>query len=148
MRVVVQRSLDSKVLVDNKVTGSIEKGLVVLVGFTHDDDIEDVNYIVKKIINLRVFDDKEGVMNLSIKDTSNEILSISQFTLYADTKKGNRPSYINAMKSDEAVKLYDRFNEELRKNGINVQTGVFGSEMDVHIRNDGPVTIIIDSKVR
>ena len=148
MRVVVQRSLNSKVLVDNKVTGSIDEGLVVLVGFTHDDDINDIDYIVKKIINLRIFDDNEGVMNLSIKDTSNNILSISQFTLYADTKKGNRPSYTNAMKSEDASKLYDIFNERLKENGINVQTGIFGADMDVHIRNDGPVTIIIDSKVR
>ena len=148
MRVVVQRSLDSKVLVNNKITGSIDEGLVVLVGFTHDDDIEDINYIVKKIINLRIFDDEEGVMNLSIKDTSNNILSISQFTLYADTSKGNRPSYTNAMKSDSARKLYDLFNERLKSSGINVQKGIFGANMDVHIRNDGPVTIIIDSKVR
>jgi len=148
MRVVVQRSLDSYVLVDGKVTGSIDKGLVVLVGFTHDDDINDIDYIVKKIINLRIFDDSGGVMNLSVKDTFKNILSISQFTLYADTTKGNRPSYINAMKGEDATKLYDLFNERLRENGMNVQTGIFGEDMDVHIRNDGPVTIIIDSKVR
>lgn len=148
MRVVVQRSLNSCVLVNNNVTGSIDEGLVVLVGFTQGDDITDIDYIVKKIINLRIFDDKEGVMNLSVKDTSKSILSISQFTLYADTSKGNRPSYINAMKSNEAKVLYDQFNERFRENGINVQTGIFGAEMDVHIRNDGPVTIIIDSKVR
>ena len=148
MRVVVQRSLNSKVLVDNKVTGSIDAGLVVLVGFTHDDDITDIDYIVKKIINLRIFDDEKGVMNLSIKDTFKNILSISQFTLYADTSKGNRPSYVNAMKSEDASKLYELFNERLKNNGINVQTGIFGADMDVHIRNDGPVTIIIDSKVR
>lgn len=148
MRVVVQRSLDSYVLVNGKITGSIDKGLVVLVGFTHDDDINDIDYIVKKITNLRIFDDVNGVMNLSIKDTSNNILSISQFTLYADTKKGNRPSYVNAMKSEYATKLYDLFNERLKSSGINVQTGIFGEDMDVHIRNDGPITIIIDSKVR
>ena len=148
MRVVVQRSLKSCVLVNNNVTGSIDEGLVVLVGFTQGDDITDIDYIVKKIINLRIFDDKEGVMNLSVKDTSKSILSISQFTLYADTSKGNRPSYINAMKSNEAKVLYDQFNERLKSNGINVQTGIFGEDMDVHIRNDGPVTIIIDSKVR
>ncbi len=148
MRVVVQRSLHSKVIVDKKVTGSISEGLVLLVGFTHDDDIKDINYMVNKILNLRIFDDKEGVMNLSIKDTSKKILSISQFTLYADTKKGNRPSYTNAMKSDKASELYNVFNNELIKNGMNVQTGVFGAEMDVHINNDGPVTIILDSKVR
>lgn len=148
MRVVVQRSLDSKVLVDGQITGSIEKGLVVLVGFAHDDDIDDINYIVKKIINLRIFDDEKGVMNLSIKDTLGEILSISQFTLYADTKKGNRPSYVNAMKNSDAKVLYEKFNETLKNNGINVQTGIFGSDMNVQIKNDGPVTIIIDSKVR
>lgn len=148
MRVVVQRSLDSKVLVDGQITGSIEKGLVVLVGFAHDDDIDDINYIVKKIINLRIFDDEKGVMNLSIKDTLGEILSISQFTLYADTKNGNRPSYVNAMKNSDAKVLYEKFNETLKNNGINVQTGIFGSDMNVQIKNDGPVTIIIDSKVR
>lgn len=148
MRVVVQRSLDSKVLVNNKVTGYINKGLVVLVGFTHDDTLDDINYIVKKLINLRIFDDEKGVMNLSIKDTSKQILSISQFTLFADTAKGNRPSYINAMKSSDATNLYDIFNEKLKVEGMNVQTGIFGADMDVHIRNDGPVTIIIDSKVR
>lgn len=148
MRVVVQRSLDSKVVIDNVITGQIQKGLVLLVGFTHDDSIEDIDYIVKKVVNLRIFDDSEGVMNLSVLDTSKEILSISQFTLYADTNKGNRPSYINAMKGSEATKLYDIFNEKLREKGINVQTGIFGSDMDVHIRNDGPVTIILDSKVR
>lgn len=148
MRAIVQRSLDSKVLVDGKITGSIKKGLVVLVGFTHDDNIDDINYIVKKIINLRIFDDEKGVMNLSIKDTLGEILSISQFTLYANTKNGNRPSYVDAMKSSDAIMLYDKFNKNLRDNGINVQTGIFGSDMDVHIRNDGPVTIVIDSKVR
>lgn len=148
MRAVIQRSLGSKVLVDGKITGSIKKGLVVLVGFTHDDNIDDINYIVKKIINLRIFDDDKGVMNLSIKDTLGEILSISQFTLYANTKNGNRPSYVDAMKSSDAIMLYDKFNKSLKDNGINVQTGIFGSDMDVHIRNDGPVTIIIDSKVR
>lgn len=148
MRVVVQRSLNSKVVIDNVITGEIQKGLVLLVGFTHDDTIDDINYIVKKVINLRIFDDQEGIMNLSILDTSKEILSISQFTLYADTNKGNRPSYINAMKSNEAINLYDIFNQKLRENDINVQTGIFGSDMDVHIRNDGPVTIILDSKVR
>lgn len=148
MRVVVQRSLDSKVVVEEKDVGSIDKGLVLLVGFTHDDTLDDINYIVKKIINLRIFDDEEGVMNLSIKDTSKEILSISQFTLYALTNKGNRPSYVDAMKSSDATKLYDIFNERLKEEGMNVQTGIFGADMDVHIRNDGPVTIIIDSKVR
>ena len=147
MRVVVQRSLNSSVSVMGNVEGSIDKGLVLLVGFTHDDTIDDINYIVKKILNLRIFDDKDGVMNLSIKDINGKILSISQFTLYADTRKGNRPSYINAMKNTEAIKLYELFNEELKKE-IEVQTGIFGADMKVNILNDGPVTILLDSKVR
>ena len=148
MRVVVQRSLDSYVSVNNQITGKIDNGLVILVGFTLDDDENDINYIVKKIIGLRIFDDENGIMNLSIKDVNGSILSISQFTLYADPTKGNRPSYINAMKGEYAIKLYEEFNNKLKENDINVQTGIFGAEMDVHIRNDGPVTIILDSKVR
>lgn len=148
MRVVVQRSLESYVSVNNKVTGSIDKGLVILVGFTDGDDSNDIDYIVKKVVGLRIFDDSNGVMNLSVKDINGKILSISQFTLYADTTKGNRPSYVNAMKGEFAIKLYEKFNNKLRENDIDVQTGIFGAEMDVHIRNDGPVTIIIDSKVR
>jgi D-tyrosyl-tRNA(Tyr) deacylase len=148
MKVVIQRSGESYVDVDNKTVGKINFGFVVLVGFTHDDNIDDIKYIVKKIVNLRVFDDSNGVMNLSIKDIKGKILSISQFTLYADTKKGNRPSYINAMNSNDAKKLYEYFNEELRCNDIEVETGVFGSDMDTHINNCGPVTILIDSKER
>ena len=148
MKVVIQRSGESYVDVDNKTVGKINFGFVVLVGFTHDYNIDDIKYIVKKIVNLRVFDDSNGVMNLSIKDIKGKILSISQFTLYADTKKGNRPSYINAMNSNDAKKLYEYFNEELRCNDIEVETGVFGSDMDTHINNCGPVTILIDSKER
>ena len=145
MKVVVQRSKESSVSVDNKVVGSIDKGLVLLVGFTLDDNIDDVNYMVKKILNLRIFDDENKVMNLSIKDSGGKILSISQFTLYADTKKGNRPSYVNAMKGSDAIKLYEIFNEKLKEE-IEVETGIFGAEMDVKIRNDGPVTILLDSR--
>ena len=148
MRVIVQRSNESKVLVDKKIVGKIDKGLVLLVGFTHNDDIDDIKYIVNKIVNLRIFDDENGIMNQSIKDTNGKILSISQFTLYADTKKVNRPSYINAMKSVTAINMYEKFNTELRNNDIEVQTGIFGADMDVFINNDGPVTIIIDSKAR
>ena len=148
MKVVIQRSGESYVDVDNKTVGKINFGFVVIVGFTHDDNIDDIKYIVKKIVNLRVFDDSNGVMNLSIKDIKGKILSISQFTLYADTKKGNRPSYINAMNSNDAKKLYEYFNEELRCNDIEVESGVFGSDMDTHINNCGPVTILIDSKER
>lgn len=146
MRVVVQRSKESNVVVENSIVGSINKGFVVLVGFTNDDTIDDINYIVKKIVGLRIFDDENGIMNLSIKDIDGDILSISQFTLYADTKNGNRPSYINSMKRDSAIKLYDIFNEKLRDNNIHVETGIFGADMKVNILNDGPVTIIIDSK--
>lgn len=146
MRVVVQRSKESSVSVNNDTVGKINKGLVLLVGFTNNDTVEDVKYISNKIMNLRIFDDDKGVMNLSVKDIKGDILSISQFTLYADTKNGNRPSYINSMNRESAIKLYDVFNDELKSNNIHVETGIFGSEMNVFINNDGPVTIIIDSK--
>ncbi|HOO68398.1 MAG TPA: D-aminoacyl-tRNA deacylase [Bacilli bacterium] len=145
MRVIIQRSKESSVKVDNKIVGIIEKGLVILVGFTQNDTSKDIDYIIKKILGLRIFDDSNGVMNLSIKDVNGSILSISQFTLYADTTKGNRPSYINSMNRDEAIKLYDEFNNKL-KEYIKVETGIFGADMEVNIINDGPVTIIIDSK--
>ena len=144
MRTVVQRSKKSNVSIDNKVVGSIDSGLVVLVGFTDGDTESDIDYMVRKIVNLRIFDDDNGIMNKSILDVGGSILSISQFTLYADTKKGNRPSYLKAMKGDMATKLYDKFNEKLRKY-VEVQTGVFGSDMLVSINNDGPITIIIES---
>lgn len=144
MKVVVQRSLDSSVSVDKKVVGSIKSGLVLFVGFTHNDTLEDIKYCINKIINLRIFDDELGNMNKSIKDVNGEILSISQFTLYGDTKKGNRPSFIEAMKYDKASDMYDLFNEELKKY-IEVETGIFGADMKVNITNDGPVTIIIES---
>ena len=124
--------------------GSIDEGLVILVGFTDGDKEENIDYIVKKIVNLRIFDDENHIMNKSILDVGGSILSISQFTLYADTKKGNRPSYIKAMKGDLATNLYDLFNEKLRKY-VSVETGVFGADMCVSIKNDGPVTIIIES---
>lgn len=146
MRVLVQRSLNSSVSVNNKIVGRIDKGLVLFVGFRNDDTLEDINYLVKKIINLRIFDDELGVMNKSLKDIDGNILSISQFTLYANTKKGNRPSYIDSMNGNEAIKLYDIFNSELRKNNIKVETGIFGSDMKVSILNDGPVTILLESR--
>lgn len=144
MKVVVQRSKKSSVSINNKIVGKIDKGLVILVGFTDGDSLKDIDYIVKKIVNLRIFDDDNGVMNKSIKDVGGSILSISQFTLYAETKKGNRPSYIKAMNGNDATKLYDIFNDKLREY-INVETGVFGADMMVSISNDGPVTIIIES---
>ena len=144
MKTVVQRSKKSNVSIDNKVVGSIDSGLVVLVGFTDGDTESDIDYMVRKIVNLRIFDDDNGIMNKSILDVGGSILSISQFTLYADTKKGNRPSYLKAMKGNMATKLYDKFNEKLRKY-VEVQTGVFGSDLLVSINNDGPITIIIES---
>ncbi len=145
MRILVQRSKKSNVTVDGKIVGSISNGLVLLVGFKENDTIEDINYLVKKVINLRIFDDENGVMNNSILQNGGDILSISQFTLYADTNKGNRPSYINAMKNTEATKMYDLFNEELNKY-VHVETGVFGADMQVNIVNDGPITILLESR--
>ena len=145
MKVVIQRSKNSKVLINQKLYNKIDHGLVVFSCFTEKDTLEDILYIVKKIVNLRIFDDENKVMNKSILDVHGSILSISQFTLYAETKKGNRPSYIKALNGNEAILLYDTFNRELNKY-IKTVTGVFGADMEVNIINDGPVTIIIDSK--
>lgn len=144
MRVIVQRSLNSSVSIDNKVVGSIDKGYVLLVGFTHNDDVNTVEYMIKKILNLRIFEDSDGKMNLSIMDVGGSILSISQFTLYGDARKGNRPSFIEAMRPEAASYLYDVFNEKLSQH-IHVETGVFGGDMKVSICNDGPVTILLES---
>ena len=143
MRVVVQRVKSSSVKVEGKTVGSIDKGLLVLVGFTHDDNIDKIKWMVNKIVNLRIFDDEEGVMNKSVSDIGGSVLSVSQFTLYADANKGNRPSYINAMKQEDASLLYDIFNEELRSK-INTQTGIFRADMQVELINDGPITIVIE----
>ena len=143
MKILVQRCKYASVTVDNKIVGSINKGLMLLVGFTEGDNIDNINYMVNKIINLRIFDDESGVMNKSILDIDGQILSISQFTLYADTKKGNRPSYINALKSSEATILYDLFNEELSKK-VHTETGIFGADMQIEFTNDGPITIILE----
>ena len=143
MRVLVQRSGLSSVKVDNEVIGKINDGLVLFVGFTDGDDITNIEYLAKKVVNLRIFPDENGVMNKSILDFGGSILSISQFTLYADTKKGNRPSYVAAMRGEESSKLYDLFNEELKKY-IDVQTGKFGADMEVNITNIGPTTILLE----
>ncbi len=143
MKVLVQRSGKASVVVNNETIGKIDSGLVLLVGFTDGDDLDKIKYLVKKVINLRIFPDEEGVMNKSILDFGGSILSISQFTLYADTSKGNRPSYIKAMKNDESSRLYDLFNEELSKY-IEVQTGKFGADMTVNITNIGPTTIMLE----
>jgi D-aminoacyl-tRNA deacylase len=146
MRVVLQRSGPASVKVDGEVTGSIEKGYVLLVGITHDDTVEDAKYIAGKVANLRLWEDGEGKMNHSILEVGGDILSVSQFTLYANTSKGRRPSYIDAARPDQANELWNTFNELLEQEGLEVETGIFGAMMDVNLVNDGPVTIIIDSK--
>jgi len=143
MRILVQRSKESSVSVNNKIIGKINKGLVLLVGFTENDSIENIDYLINKVLNLRIFDDENGVMNKSVLDIKGEILSISQFTLYADTKKGNRPSYLKALKGSESIKLYDLFNKKLSEY-IHVETGEFGADMIVSITNDGPTTILLE----
>lgn len=143
MRVLVQRSLDSSVLVDDKIVGRIDNGLVLFVGFTHGDSKKEIDYMVDKVINLRIFDDENGVMNKSLMDVKGSILSISQFTLYGNAKKGRRPSYVDALGGEDASKLYDEFNNGLLKHNIKVETGIFGADMVVNITNDGPVTLLL-----
>lgn len=143
MRVVVQRSKYSKVEVDSKLVNEIPFGLVLLVGFTEGDSEKEIEKIAKKIVNLRIFDDENGVMNKSILDVGGQILSISQFTLYGDANKGNRPSYIKALNGKEAIKLYESFNMELNRY-VKTLSGVFGADMEVSILNDGPVTILLE----
>ena len=144
MRVLVQRSGNASVKVSEKIVGKIDSGLVLLVGFTDGDTIEEVKHLAKKCVNLRIFPDENDVMNKSLLDFGGDILSISQFTLYGDAHKGNRPSYINAMKNDLAIPLYDAFNEELRTYGVKVETGIFGADMEVSIANIGPTTIWLE----
>lgn len=143
MRVVVQRSKKSNVYVDGKLVNEIDNGMVLLVSFTQGDTEDNILKMVKKIANLRIFDDEAGVMNKSILDVGGEILSISQFTLYADTTKGNRPSYFKALNGDEAIKLYEKFNEEMNKL-VPTKLGIFGAEMMLNITNDGPITILLE----
>ncbi len=144
MKVVVQKVLNASVVVNKEEVGKINSGLLIFVGFTHNDDISNIKYIVNKIVNLRIFEDNNNVMNLSAKELNKELLVVSQFTLYADTSKGNRPSYINSLKHEEASVLYDLFVEELKKSNLKVETGIFRSDMKVNLINDGPTTIIIE----
>lgn len=146
MRAVVQRALQGNVTVEDNIVGEIGKGLVVLVGISNDDDLEDVEYISDKIANLRIFDDEEGKMNLSIIDVGGEILLVSQFTLLGDVRKGRRPNYMNAAKSEKALYLFDMLCNKLSETGLPVRTGKFGAMMQVSLINDGPVTILLDSK--
>lgn len=144
MKVVIQRVKKASVSVDDKLINEIGNGFMLLVSFTEGDTLENVTKMAKKIANIRIFDDENGVMNKSILDVSGTILSISQFTLYADTKKGNRPSYINALRGDEAIKLYEEFNKEMNTY-VKTLPGVFGADMQVSLINNGPVTILLEN---
>ena len=143
MRIVVQRVTKASVEVDKKIVGQIDKGLMLLVSFTQSDTEKNIDWMINKVLNLRIFDDESGIMNKSVLDIKGSILSISQFTLYGDANKGNRPSYINALNGSDAVNLYNLFNEKL-KNHIRVETGIFGADMKVSLINDGPVTILLE----
>lgn len=146
MRVIVQRAVNAKCVVENEITGKIDKGYMLLVGFTHTDGLVEVKHLAKKIIGLRIFEDDMGKLNRSIIDINGSILAISQFTLYADSKKGNRPSFTNAMSYAEANKLFLDFVEELKAYNVEVATGVFGADMKIEFTNVGPTTIILDSR--
>ena len=146
MRVVLQNVLSSSVSIDGKIISSINKGFLLLVGFTHTDNELIVDKMVNKIVGLRVFMDEFGKTNLSLKDVGGEILSVSQFTLYGNVKEGKRPSFVNAMRPENATKLYYYFNLKLKETGLNIQTGIFGADMKVNLINDGPFTLIIDSR--
>ncbi|SHM23442.1 D-aminoacyl-tRNA deacylase [Flavobacterium xanthum] len=149
MKVVLQRVSSASVTIDNKIVADIQKGLLVLVGIEDADNQEDIDWLVNKITNIRIFGDEDDLMNLSVKDIDGEVLVVSQFTLHALTKKGNRPSYIKASKPEIAIPLYENFVSHLQKElGKKVQTGIFGADMKVLLLNDGPVTIVIDSKNR
>ena len=146
MRVVVQRSKNAKVSVKGETTGQISKGLVLLVGVTHLDSEEDAAFLAEKIVNLRIFEDDAGKMNLSLLEVGGEILSVSQFTLYGDCRKGRRPNFMEAARPEQAIQIYEVLNGLLREKGIKVETGIFGAMMDVELINDGPVTLIVESK--
>ncbi|CAM3819646.1 D-aminoacyl-tRNA deacylase [Mesobacillus zeae] len=146
MKIVVQRSSEAKVTVEGRVTGSIKTGFMVLVGVTQSDTESDAAYLADKVANLRVFEDEEGKMNLSLLDVGGAVLSVSQFTLYGDCRKGRRPNFMDAARPEHAEKIYEAFNTALRDKEINVETGEFGAMMDVQLVNDGPVTLIIESK--
>jgi len=146
MRAVVQKVSSSKVTVDEEVVGKINQGLMVLLGVTHDDTSKDVDYMVDKITNLRIFEDAQGKMNLSLKDVNGEVLAVSQFTLYGDARRGRRPSFSDAARPEVANPLYEEFVQKVKNQGINVGTGKFGAHMMVDLTNDGPVTILLESR--
>ncbi|WP_075982414.1 D-aminoacyl-tRNA deacylase [Bacillus massilinigeriensis] len=146
MRVVVQRCKKANVTVAGEVVGKIGKGFMLLVGVTHGDTEDDAQFLAEKVVNLRVFEDEAGKMNLSLLDVGGEILSVSQFTLYGDCRKGRRPNFMDAAKPDHALEIYESFNRLLSEKGVHVETGRFGEMMDVELINDGPVTLIVESK--
>lgn len=148
MRVVIQRVSEASVKVDNEIVGKIEKGLMLLIGVDESDENSDADWLVKKILDVRVFSDEDAKMNHSIKDINGEILCISQFTLISDYKKGNRPSYIKAARPDKAIPLFGYFKDEMRKSGLKIESGIFGADMKVSLINDGPVTLVFDSKTK
>lgn len=149
MRAVIQRVREASVTVDDQVTGSVGQGLLIFLGIEDADNEEDIQWLSGKIVNLRIFDDSDGVMNLSVKDTGGEVLLVSQFTLHASTRKGNRPSYIRASKPEIAVPLYEKMIRQLETDlGKKIQTGEFGADMQVRLWNNGPVTITIDTKAK
>lgn len=145
MRVVIQRVSEAHVKVDGKIVGEINKGYMLLIGIDESDEKPDADWLVQKILNLRVFGDENDKLNLSIQDINGEILCISQFTLIADYKKGNRPSFIKAAKPDKAIPLFEYFKEQISKSGLKTESGIFGADMKVSLINDGPVTIVMDS---
>lgn len=147
MRVVVQRAKNASVVVEEEVVGKINYGLVLLIAFTNKDNNDIIDYMVNKIINLRIFDDENGIMNKSLLDIEGQILSISQFTLYANSQKGNRPSYTKALNSKEANILYNYFNNKIKEKNIKIETGIFQKDMQLTLTNDGPVTIILEKEV-
>ena len=146
MRAVIQRVSEASVTIDEQVVGKIGRGFMILLGIHEEDTQEDADYLIRKIPLLRVFEDAEGKMNQSLQDVVGSVLSVSQFTLFADTKKGNRPSFVKAARPETAIPLYEYFNEGLRKAGLVVETGEFGGDMDVALINDGPVTILFDTR--
>ncbi len=148
MKIVLQRVSEAHVIVDNAIVGKIEKGLMLLIGVDEADEKSDADWLVKKIADVRVFSDDAGKMNLSVKDIEGEILCISQFTLISDYKKGNRPSYSKAAKPDKAISLFEYFKDEMKKSGLKTESGIFGADMKVSLTNDGPVTLVFDSKTK
>lgn len=148
MKVVLQRVSEASVQVDGKIAGEISHGLMLLIGVDENDENADAEWLVKKVLNVRIFSDEDGKMNHSVKDIQGEILCVSQFTLISDYKKGNRPSYIKAARPEKAIPLFDYFKDEIKKSGLKTESGIFGADMKVSLINDGPVTLVLDSKTK